>query len=128
MQDIFFKDDVYSSGQIGIPPTSDVLNVFEDILMNGNIRELMTMCMNVYKSNMCEMMFDIKYAYKKDKTERYNVNYDHVIKRIKEIENIIQVDIEEYNVCPTKSNEIEDNMLPSQCDLKLYLSFLLQSP
>ena len=98
----YFSDNKAESGQIGIPSEKDAEELLRAVMNEGNIRELMTMCMNFYKDGnkvgICKHIFQLMLDVKLDsgKNTRFT-NLTNILKRILEIERILGFDITKTN-------------------------------
>jgi hypothetical protein len=123
-----FFSNVNEQGQIGIQNFKK-LEDFYYLINNCNVREGMTMCMNYFKSReylTCGLMMKLLIDRKLNKSKLPMINYDHVDKRIKEIENILGFDIEELNNNDQNGKKyyLDNTGLPSLCKLWIPVQFI----
>lgn len=138
---VFFHDSPSQSGQIGIPKTDyDAMIVFKSVLLDGNIREMMSMCMNFYrdqnKIGICGHMMDGLSAFKTKRKISKTWNKEAARKRITDIENILGYGIEECKPSRTGCSKIYSDTgaaYPSLCSLWnpvhfIYASYAVTNP
>jgi len=123
-----FFSNISEQGQIGIQNFKK-LEDFYYLVNTCNVREGMTMCMNYFKSReylTCGLMMKLLINHKLNKPKLSMINYDHVNKRIKEIENILGFDIEELNNNDNygKKYYLDNSGLPSLCKLWIPVQFI----
>lgn len=122
---IFFNDNPTQAGQIGVPETDSVaLVVFAQVLLDGNIREMMSMCMNFYRDlnrvGVCVHMMDALSAFKRRRGVTKTMNKEAALQRITDIENIIGFDIVECDPSHAGCSKMYSDagaVFPSLCSL-----------
>lgn len=149
-----FCDDFRQGGQIGIPVDSQASEVFDAVLKEGNVRELMTMCMNFYKDpngvGVCRQIFKDMVNMKLRRTtprtagrttsrlrsmrtsvtvEAKGLNARHLTTRIAEIEKLLGFGIEETECPPFQETcrpayDDAETGFPSLCSLWNPIVFL----
>jgi hypothetical protein len=121
-----FNDSVQEYGHIKTPELLESIQTIDDMIKLSkklNIREKMTFIKNFQRTNEINCtMYNMLLEYKTDKQkfkEKYNkVNISHVEKIIKTIENLLDIKLEETNLCyDPEYNMIECN----EQNKKLYI-------
>jgi hypothetical protein len=113
----FFSNNKSEQGQIGIPSEEDAESLIDLVMIEGNVRELMTMCMNVYKDpnrvGICKSLFRLMLDVKLDPTKNTSyTNRTHVLSRIDDVERILGFDITEAGI-----SYDDTSSFPSLCTL-----------